>query len=98
MNYHKNDLIDELLVRYYSTFAHTLDTGDYVPDKYNKKILNYIFKNMKRAFRKIDWENWRWQRKHKKDILAAGAADTSQEITQSAETQENQNIEVESNG
>jgi len=38
MNYNKNDLIDPLLVRYYSTFARTLDTTDYVPDKFNDKI------------------------------------------------------------
>ena len=54
MNYNKNDLIDTLLVRYYSTFARTLDTSDYVPDKFNDKISKYIFKNMKRKFKEID--------------------------------------------
>ena len=54
MNYNKNDLIDTLLIRYYATFARTLDTSDYVPDKFNCKILKYIFKNMKRKFREID--------------------------------------------
>lgn len=93
MNYHKNDLIDECLVRYYTTFAHTLDTGDYVPDKYNEKILKYIFKNLKRAFRKIDGENRRWQREHKDDMPApvvdnSEAADT-QETAFPVETQEN---------
>ncbi|MDE7301476.1 MAG: hypothetical protein K2N47_04830, partial [Clostridia bacterium] len=68
MNYHKNDLIDECLVRYYTTFSHTLDTADYVPDKYNAKILKYIFKNMKRSFRKIDREDRRWQKEHKGDV------------------------------
>ena len=46
MNYNKNNLIDECLQRYYKTFSCTLDTADYVPDKYNRKILAYIFKNM----------------------------------------------------
>lgn len=62
INYDKNKLINECLVRYYETFAHTLDTADYVPEKYNKKIIAYIFKNMKRQFRKIDRENRRKQR------------------------------------
>ncbi len=39
INYNKNKLINECLVKYYETFAHTLDTADYVPEKFNKKIL-----------------------------------------------------------
>lgn len=66
INYNKNDLIDKCLVRYYETFAHTLDTSDYVPEKYNKKILKYIFKNMKRQFRKLDKEDKRYQKRFKK--------------------------------
>ena len=66
INYNKNDLIDECLVRYYETFAHTLDTSDYVPEKYNNKILKYIFKNMKRQFRKLDKEDKRYQKRFKK--------------------------------
>ena len=54
MNYNKNDLIDECLIRYYQSFACTLDTADYVPDKFNNKILLYIFKCMKKQFKKID--------------------------------------------
>lgn len=66
INYNKNKLINECLVKYYETFAHTLDTGDYVPEKYNNKILKYIFKNMKRQFKKLDKEDKRYQRKAKK--------------------------------
>ena len=62
INYNKNKLINECLVKYYETFAHTLDTADYVPEKFNKKILAYIFKNMKRQFRKVDREDKRKQR------------------------------------
>ena len=54
INYNKNKLINTCLVKYYETFALTLDTADFVPEKYNKKILAYIFKNMKRQFRKVD--------------------------------------------
>ena len=54
LNFHKNELINATLVEFYKTFEHTLDTVDYVPEKYNAKICAYIFKNMKKAFRKID--------------------------------------------
>jgi outer membrane protein assembly factor BamE (lipoprotein component of BamABCDE complex) len=57
MNYNKNQLINECLCKYYETFSHTLDTADFVPEKFNDKILDYIFKNMRRAFKKIDKEN-----------------------------------------
>ncbi|MCI8988433.1 MAG: hypothetical protein HFK05_01615 [Clostridia bacterium] len=66
INYNKNDLIDECLTRYYKTFSLTLDTYDYVPEKYNNKILKYIFKNMKRQFRKLDKEDKRYQKRFKK--------------------------------
>lgn len=54
MNFNKNDLIDAVLRRFYDTFRCTLDTADFVPEKYNDKICAYIFKNMKKAFRQID--------------------------------------------
>ncbi len=63
INYNKNKLINECLIKYYETFSHTLDTADYVPEKYNAKILAYIFKNMKRQFKKIDREDKRYQKK-----------------------------------
>ena len=62
INYNKNKLINTCLETYYATFAQTLDTADFVPEKYNKEILAYIFKNMKRQFRKIDREDRRYQR------------------------------------
>ncbi|MCI8988847.1 MAG: hypothetical protein HFK05_03730 [Clostridia bacterium] len=67
INYNKNDLIDECLVRYYETFAHTLDTCDYVPEKFNNKILKYIFKNMKRQFKKLDREDRKYQKQLAKE-------------------------------
>lgn len=66
LNYNKNKLINKCLVTYYETFAHTLDTSDYVPEKYNDKILKYIFKNMKRQFRKIDKEDKIYQAEQRK--------------------------------
>lgn len=67
LNYNKNKLINKCLVTYYETFAHTLDTSDYVPEKYNNKILKYIFKNMKRQFRKIDKDDRQYQRQASKN-------------------------------
>lgn len=62
INYNKNELINECLTEYYETFAHTLDTVDYVPEKYNNKILAYVFKCMKKQFKKIDREDKRYQK------------------------------------
>lgn len=72
INYNKNDLIDECLTRYYLTFQQTLDTCDYVPEKYNKKILKYIFKNMKRQFKKLDREDRKYQRRFAKEHRQRG--------------------------
>ena len=62
INYNKNKLVNTCLGKYYETFALTLDTADFVPEKYNKKILAYIFKNLKRQFRKIDREDRKYQK------------------------------------
>lgn len=62
INYNKNKLINTCLETYYGTFARTLDTADFVPEKYNKKILAYIFKNMKRQFRRLDRADAQYQR------------------------------------
>ena len=62
INYNKNKLINTCLGKYYETFSLTLDTADFVPEKYNKKILAYIFKNMKRQFRRIDKADRQYQK------------------------------------
>lgn len=67
INYNKNKLINQTLNKYYETFSLTLDTVDFVPEKYNKKICKYIFKNMKKSFKKIDKEDKKYQRKIKKN-------------------------------
>lgn len=68
INFNKNKLINVTLTKYYETFSHTLDTSDFVPQKFNDKIAKYIFKNMKKAFRKIDKEDRIFQRKFNKKI------------------------------
>ena len=65
INYNKNKLINECLSKYYETFARTLDTADFVPAPYNDRILAYIFKNMRKAFKKIDKVDRRFQRQVK---------------------------------
>jgi len=54
MEFIKNELINAVLENYFDTFAKTLDTADYVPARYGKKIHRYIFRNMRRKFREID--------------------------------------------
>ena len=65
MEFIKNELINAVLEKYFETFSKTLDTADYVPVKYGKKIHAYIFKNMKRKFREVD-RAYRKQRKSAK--------------------------------
>ena len=68
INFNKNNLINQTLDKYYETFSHTLDTADYVPDKFNNKITKYIYKNMKKSFKQIDKEDKKYQRELKKKL------------------------------
>lgn len=70
LNYNKNKLINECLSKYYETFAHTLDTVDFVPEQYNDRILAYIFKNMRKAFKRLDREDKRFQKAFRKKAKA----------------------------
>lgn len=65
MNFNKNKLINAVLRNYYNTFSFTLDTSDFVPQKFNKKIHNYIYKNMKKKFKEIDKEDKKFQKELK---------------------------------
>ena len=78
INFNKNDLINTTLDRYYDTFAHTLDTSDFVPEKFNIKIGKYIFKNMRKAFRIIDKEDRIYQRELKKKLKAKSVRNVSE--------------------
>lgn len=68
INYNKNKLINRALDEYYNTFSHTLDTADFVPDRFTKKIHKYIFKNMKKALKKVDKEDRKYQKEQLKLI------------------------------
>lgn len=68
INFNKNKLINKTLDKYYETFSHTLDTADYVPEKFNNKIHKYIYKNMKKAFRQIDKEDRLYQKDLKRKL------------------------------
>ncbi len=57
MDFKKNDLINETLMKFYESFQYTLDTGDFVPEVYNKKICKHIFKNLKHKFNEIEIYN-----------------------------------------
>lgn len=81
INYNKNKLINTCLEKYYETFACTLDTADFVPEKYNKKILEYIFKNLKRQFKRIDKADRLYQKgiARKERLQAKQAATTEKQ-------------------
>lgn len=82
INYNKNKLINKTLDKFYETFSHTLDTADYVPEKYTNKIHKYIFKNMKKSFRKIDREDRKFQKELKQQFqIKAKAEQSTEKIT-----------------
>lgn len=90
INYHKNDLINKTMDKYYETFSHMLDTQDFVPEKFNIKIGKYIFKNMKRTFRKIDKEDRIFQREfNKKCKMKAKMLKNNEKMAKNAQKTEN---------
>ena len=66
MEFKKNELINAVLDEYYNTFSKTLDTSDYVPQKYNKKIIRYIYKNLKKKFKCVNKEYRKFVKTEKK--------------------------------
>lgn len=56
MEFRKNELINEVLLNFYKTFSLTLDTCDFVPDKFNYEIRKYLFKEMKKKFKEVNRE------------------------------------------
>lgn len=79
MEFKMNELIDDVLINYYKTFSLTLDTEDFVSEKYNKKIEKFIFKNLKKKFKicKKEYKKWlkvekrkaRKQRREKRKVV-----------------------------
>lgn len=57
MEFKKNELINETLDKHFDTWSHTLDTADFVKDKYLDKIDRMIFKNLKKKFKEVDIYN-----------------------------------------
>ena len=62
INYNENDLLDELHVRFFQSFAVTLDVADYVPQKYIEKVYKQIYKALKRRYKKIAKTNKAYQK------------------------------------
>lgn len=67
MDFKKNDLIDKVLQRYYNTFSLTLDTYEFVPEKFNYEILKIIFKEMKKSFKRVNKE---YRKLHKEECFS----------------------------
>lgn len=67
MEFRKNDLINDVLTNYYNTFSLTLDTCEFVPDKYNKEIRKIIFKEMKKKFKQVNKE---YKKQNKASLLS----------------------------
>ena len=44
-----NDILDEILVRFFATYELTQDRADYVPEKQLRKMHRMLFKDFKRA-------------------------------------------------
>ena len=51
MIFKKNEYINETLDKHFETWSHTLDTEDFVPKKYLKKIDKLIFNNLKQKLK-----------------------------------------------
>lgn len=67
MDFKKNDLIDEVLNRYYNTFSLTLNTYEFVPEEFNHEILKIIFKEMKKSFKRVNKE---YRKLHKEECFS----------------------------
>lgn len=57
MIFKKNELINETLDKHFETWSHTLDTSDFVPEKYLKKIDKLIFNNLKQKLKECEIYN-----------------------------------------
>ena len=53
----KNELINEVLDKHFETWQHTLDTADFVPQRYLKFIDKLIFENMKQKLKEAEIYN-----------------------------------------
>lgn len=78
MEFEKNKLINEVLIKNFETFSLTLDTIDFVPEKFLNKIYKYIFKNMKKQFKTIDKEYSKYlkeKRQKERELISSQTVD-----------------------
>ncbi len=54
MQFYENELIEEVIDSYVETWRHTLDTGEFVDEKFLKHIDNFIFKKMQLKFKEVE--------------------------------------------
>ena len=52
-DYMINEFMNECFDTFNATYAHLLDTEDYVPSKYNEKRRAFIFKQERKAWRRL---------------------------------------------
>ena len=57
MEFNKNALINQTISEYAQTWSCTLDTADFINEKYLKKIDKYIYNNLKKKFKEIEVYN-----------------------------------------
>ncbi len=57
MIFNKNELINEILDKHFETWTHTLDTADFVPERYLKFIDKLIFENLKQKLKEAEIYN-----------------------------------------
>lgn len=64
MDYHKSDLKDECMNRYFYSFSLMLDKSDYVPERTMKRIARSLDKDWAQSVREIDREyrRYKWQK------------------------------------
>lgn len=56
-------MLDELHARFFQSYSLTLDTADYIPQKYIDKVYKELYKSQKAQYRKIgktdkDYQKW----------------------------------------
>lgn len=74
MDYHRADLKDECMNRYFYSFSLMLDKSDYVPERTMKKIAHSLTKDWTRSERELEreYKRYRWE-KFWQDIKARRA-------------------------
>lgn len=82
MNFNKNDLMDAVNSRFFESFCCTLDVADHVPERYLVEVEGYIFKNMRKAWKKIDREDKRYQKELKRKERHAQTQEPDQQQEQ----------------